>query len=64
MENCKIVQLAILQQAQDRVLLSRAAMEEPKVVMQCPECKARTLTDVIVGVALKAPLPCKRCGTR
>ena len=38
----------------DRVMLSRAAMHE--------SCKVHTLTDVIVVVALCAPLTCQRCG--
>ena len=46
----------------DRVMLSRAAMHEHQIVLQCAQCKAGTLTDVIVVVALCAPLPCKRCG--
>ena len=47
---------------QDRVMLSRAAMHEHQILLQCPQCKAGTLTDVIVVVALCAPLPCKSCG--
>ena len=46
----------------DRVMLSRAAMHKHQIVLQCAQCKAGTLTDVIVVVALCAPLPCKRCG--
>ena len=47
---------------QDRVMLSRAAMHEHQIILQCAQCKAGTLTDVIVVVALCAPLPCQRCG--
>ena len=43
-------------------MLSRAALEEHQVVIRCPQCKAGTLTDVIVVVALCAPLTCQRCG--
>ena len=43
-------------------MLSRAAMHESQIVLQCAKCKAGTLTDVIVVVALCAPLPCQRCG--
>ena len=46
----------------ERVMLSRAAMHKHQIVLQCVQCKARTLTDVIVVVALCAPLPCKSCG--
>lgn len=46
----------------DRVMLTRAALEEHYVVIRCPQCKAGTLTDVIVVVALCAPLPCQKCG--
>ena len=45
-----------------RAMLSRAAMHKHQIVLQCAQCKARTLTDVIVVVALCAPLPCKNCG--
>ena len=34
-------------------------MEEHKVILQCAQCKAGTLTDVIICVALCAPLPPK-----
>ena len=37
-------------------------MHESQIVLQCAQCKAGTLTDVIVVVALCAPLPCKSCG--
>ena len=46
----------------DRVMLSRAAMHEHQILLQCAQCKAGTLTDVIVVVALCAPLPCQSCG--
>ena len=46
----------------DRVMLSRAAMHKHQILLQCAQCKAGTLTDVIVVVALCAPLPCKSCG--
>ena len=47
---------------QDRVMLSRAAMHENQILLQCAQCKAGALTDVIVVVALCAPLTCQRCG--
>ena len=47
---------------QDRVMLSRKAMEESKVIVQCAKCKAGTIVDVIVIVALCKPLPCESCG--
>ena len=37
-------------------------MHEHQIVLQCAQCKAGTLADVIVVVALCAPLPCKTCG--
>ena len=43
-------------------MLSRAAMHEHQIVLQCAQCKAGTLTDVLTVVALCAPLPCKSCG--
>ena len=46
----------------DRVMFSRAAMHEHQILLQCAQCKVGTLTDVIVVVALCAPLPCQRCG--
>ena len=46
----------------DRIMLSRAAMHESQILLQCAQCKAHTLTDVTVVVALCAPLPCKSCG--
>ena len=47
---------------QDRVMLSRAAMHEHQIVLQCAQCKAGTLTEVIVFVALCAPMACQSCG--
>ena len=47
---------------QDRVMFSRAAMHEHQILVQCAQCKAGTLTDVLTVVALCAPLPCQRCG--
>ena len=46
----------------DRVMLSRAAMQKHQIVLQCAQCKAGTLTDVIVVVALCAPMACQSCG--
>ena len=46
----------------DRVMVSRAALHEHEIILQCAQCKAGTLTEVVVVVALCAPLPCKRCG--
>ena len=46
----------------DRVMLSRAAMHEHQIVLQCAQCKAGTLAEVIAVVALCAPLRCKSCG--
>ena len=46
----------------DRVMLSRAAMHEHQIVLQCAQCEASTLTDVIVVVALCAPMACQSCG--
>ena len=37
-------------------------MHEHQIVLQCAQCKAGTLTDVIIVVALRAPLRCKSCG--
>ena len=39
----------------DRVMLSRAAMHEHQIVLQCAKCKAGTLVEVIIVVALCAP---------
>ena len=47
---------------QDRVMLSRAAMHDNQILLQCAQCKAGTLTDVIVVVALCAPMACQSCG--
>ena len=47
---------------QDRVMFSRAAMHESQIVVQCAQCKAGTLTDVIVVVSLCAPMACQSCG--
>ena len=47
---------------QDRVMLSRAAMHEHQIVLQCAQCKAGTLTHIIVVVALCAPMTCQSCG--
>ena len=47
---------------QDRVMFSRAAMHEHQILLQCAQCKAGVITDVLTVVALCAPLPCKRCG--
>ena len=46
----------------DMVMLSRAAMHEHQIVLQCAKCKAGTLVEVIIVVALCAPLRCKSCG--
>ena len=46
----------------DRVMLSRAAMHKHQIVLQCAQCKAGTLTDVIVVVALCAPMACQSSG--
>ena len=47
---------------QGRVMFSRAAMHENQIVLQCAQCKAGTLTDVLTVVALCAPMACQSCG--
>ena len=37
-------------------------MHEHQILVQCAQCKAGAIMDVLTVVALCAPLPCKTCG--
>ena len=37
-------------------------MHESQILLQCAQCKAGVITDVIVVVALCAPMTCQSCG--
>ena len=37
-------------------------MHEHQILLQCAQCKAGAIMDVLTVVALCAPLPCKTCG--